>query len=417
LEEVKIIAESDYDKFVEITINAYPAEFQNASFEDIQNLKERFLKANKENLEIKSYGLYRESELLGVMRVFEFEMNYRSEIIKTWGIGMVAVDFIHKKEKVAKGLLMKYHNLLKENNVSVSILYPFRSDFYKQMGYGYGHPMSLYYFKPSSFPTNASKSNIGFLTKKHIPNMLKCYNFYAKSTHGMILRKEKFYERFFSSPKTKIVGFKSQEGIDGYLIFQFKKIKEDNFLLNDMIISEFVYTNPNALQGLSTFIHSQADQINRIQITTQDEFLHFIISDARNGTNNLFHTSQEIARVGRGLMYRIVDFNKFLLDVKNINFNNVNLDFKISLIDSFVTENGGDYFLSVKDGFIGLNNKQNYDVSIEIDISDFSSLIMGVTGFKDLERLGLVKISDNNYVTILENLFRTNNKPLCMTFF
>jgi predicted acetyltransferase len=55
-------------------------------------------------------------------------------------------------------------------------------------------------------------------------------------------------------------------------------------------------------------------------------------------------------------------------------------------------------------------------VEIQLDISDFSSLVMGCIDFKSLVRFGLVEISDTNYVSVLNKLFLAD-RPMCTTGF
>ena len=164
-------------------------------------------------------------------------------------------------------------------------------------------------------------------------------------------------------------------------------------------------------------LETQADQINRIQFGTQDENLHFILSDARNGSNNMYNTSQEINTQGRGIMYRIVDLKKFFVQLKKVTFGFETFNLKLRLIDSFLKENDGIYYLEVKKGKIKLVENKEYDIEIEIDIAGFSSMVVGSINFNDLVRYGLVKISDLKFINKVNNTFTLISKPICMTYF
>jgi len=89
-------------------------------------------------------------------------MNLLSTKIPAGGIGFVGVHLLHKKEKVAKEILTYFIDHYKNLGASMALLYPFRPDFYKKMGFGFGTSMNQYKVKPSNLPKGNSKANISF---------------------------------------------------------------------------------------------------------------------------------------------------------------------------------------------------------------------------------------------------------------
>ncbi|UZM99543.1 GNAT family N-acetyltransferase [Lysinibacillus sp. MHQ-1] len=49
------------------------------------------------------FGLWEEGNLIGGMRLHDFQMNLFSKMIPIGGVGLVAVDLLHKKEKGCEG--------------------------------------------------------------------------------------------------------------------------------------------------------------------------------------------------------------------------------------------------------------------------------------------------------------------------
>jgi hypothetical protein len=68
-------------------------------------------------------------------------------------------------------------------------------------------------------------------------------------------------------------------------------------------------------------------------------------------------------------------------------------------------------------GYYGLFRDDKYQVEIILDVSDFSSLIMGAIDFKTLFNFGLAEISDENYLDSIHRIFYTEHKPICITDF
>jgi predicted acetyltransferase len=413
----KLLQEDEILKYVNIVIGAYPG-----VVEASQQTTERLISVFKHNLSnepsINYYGLWEDKDLLGCMRIHDFEMNLFSKIIPIGGVGQVAVDLLHKKERVAKELIDHFYNIFLEKDVHIVALYPFRPDFYKKMGFGYGPQMYQYLIEPSSFPKGPTKQHIKYVSEQDQQQVADCYNRIALKKHGMFIKTQSELTAIFKNKQNYIIAVEKDDYIEGYVVFSFKKQSETNFMLNNMVIKEFIYETPEALLELSTFFNSQADQINRIEWNTQDDNIHFFLGDVRNGSNHLipsvYHAN---AVVGIGLMYRIINVRGFFQELKTHNFNNSNMTVKLTVSDSLLAENNQTIILQAVDGYIEMIENESYDVEMIIDIAELSSLMMGVVTVQDLFTLGKVKISDSQHLQALHKLFFVFEKPMCLTAF
>jgi predicted acetyltransferase len=413
--EIRKLTNEEIRTYVDIVINAYPGIMQNTP-----DFKDRFytnlvdLQEHEESIDF--FGLFRDGKLIGGMRIHYFKMNLYSKRIDVGGIGLVAVDLLHKKEKVAKELIQYFITYFQTLGTSLVMLYPFRPDFYKKMGFGYGPKMNQYQVEPIHFPNEVSKEGITFLNETHKEQIRDCYNRYSAKTHGMIDKTDHELNSIFKNPNNKLVGYMNKGELEGYLRFSFKKVSDDNFLTNNLVIHELIYENPLALAKLNTFIHTQADQIQRVIVHSVDEFLPFMFSDARNGSNQMIPSVyHETNTSGVGLMYRIIDIEKFLLQLKN--FEQLNLDFKLKVYDSFLTSDPITKIVNLQEGQVTISDNQEYDFEIEIDISNLSSLLMGVIDVNRLYQYGLLKIDNIKYLDIVDKLLRNNKQPVCVTAF
>lgn len=131
------------------------------------------------------------------------------------------------------------------------------------MGFGYGPKMHQYSVEPLSFPKGATKKHLTFF------------------------KTESEFASIFNNPQNYIIAVEKEDSIQGYMVFSFSKQSETNFLLNNLVIKEWIYETPEALLEFSTVFNSQVDQVNRIEWNTQEENIHFFLGDFRNGTNHL----------------------------------------------------------------------------------------------------------------------------------
>jgi predicted acetyltransferase len=403
--------------FIDIVINAYPGIMQNTT-----DFKERFynnlvdLQENDDSINL--FGLFRNNKLIGGMRIHNYKMNLFSQTIDVGGVGLVAVDLLHKKEKVAKEIIDYFIHYFKELGTSLVMLYPFRPDFYKKMGFGYGLKMNQYILMPSSFPNVVNKEGVLFLDESNKELVRDCYNRYASRTHGMIYKTNNQLNSMFKNPNQKFVGYMNDGRLEGYLQFSFEKVREDNFFTNNLLIKEYIYENPLAFAKLNSFLHSQADQIQSVVLNSQDNSLQYLFHDPRNGSNRIIPSVyHETNTSGVGLMYRIIDINTFTNQLNHVNFNNVTCSFSLKLIDTFLSDESSTYFISIKDGQLSISDDNKSDFEIELDISDLSSLLMGAIDVSRLYHYGLLKIDNIHYLETLEKLFMNRKEPICSTAF
>ncbi|MDF2532634.1 MAG: GCN5-related N-acetyltransferase [Clostridia bacterium] len=414
--QFKKLDAQDIVEFIRLGGLAYP--FMNIHTpEDLQKQADRFIKMQNEDPDANIYGAYRDDKLIGGMQLQDFTMNFDGVQIKAGGVGFVAVDLLHKKERIAKDIISYFIDHYRQRKVVMAMLYPFRPDFYKQMGFGFGTKMNQYKVKPVNLPRVEHKENIQYLTEQDKAEVIDCYNRFAEKTHGMIKRTNIETANIFAPGKTTVI-YRQGDKVEGYLSFFFKKVGELNPLKNDIVIKELIYHNLEAFKQLLNFLHTQFDQINRIVINTQVENFHYLLSDPRDDSDNEFAPIYHQSNLqGVGLMYRIIDTAEFFTQLAEHSFNNENIKLKLNIVDSFVDENNKPVIVEFKNGKPLVVGGINYDAEISMDISDFSAMAMGCVEFRALMNLGLAKISDKSYAETVNNLFRTKDKPICTTIF
>jgi predicted acetyltransferase len=414
--EIRKISEHEIRSFVTLMGAAYPAMglFNEQSF---RMYEERTSYQYKEDIGSSFYGYFRDHQMLGGMKFYDFQMNVYGTKILTGGIGSVCVDLLHKKERIAKEMLTYYIRYYREAGASMTLLHPFRVSFYKQMGFGIGPKMHQYRVFPTSLP-KGSKDQLVYLSQDDKQIMFDCYNRYAAVTHGMIEKNNFEGRRWFDDPSNQYIGYKQEDRLLGYLVFNFKKASDANFLLNDLIVKEMIYETPDALSQLLAFLRSQEDQIRRIIFNTQDEDFHYLLSETENGSTDLLpHVYHESNVSGVGLMYRVVDVPALFSQLSSHNFGQQTCKLKLTINDSFLPENDGSTIIHFDEGYASFPSTSDYQVEIRMDISDFSALIMGSVSFNSLYAYKLVEISDQAYLSVISKLFRAEAKPRCITPF
>ncbi len=418
MRDIRLLSGEGFEEYADIAFNAYPG-FQIATEEGRQRLIDR-LKEFQDIPVQHIVGLYREGKLLGGMRLFDFRMNMLGIEVSAGGVGMVAVDLVHKKEHVAKEMLTYFHEHYKGQGANVVLLYPFKPGFYYAMGYGYGAKVSQYRFQPAALRKGLGKEHVRFLIADDKPALMDCYNRYQARTHGMMIRYPPEWDGWFKNLglQNRLVGYERDGRIEGYIFFKFHPRPVENLLRNDIVIQEFVYTSRAALAGLLEFLRTQADQIDRIVLTTADETFQHLLTDPRNECQDLIPSVYHESNVqGVGLMVRILDVAGIFRDLAERNFNGQSCRLRLTARDSFFPENDGSTLIHFEQGRATLPEAGGHDVEVTLDIAEFSSLLMGVIGFRRLHLYGLAEISDESYLDTIQRIFAVEQKPICMTAF
>ncbi len=412
--EIKPLSDEEFLPLVNLSAEAYPAMKLNSDEE--RKLAAGRLQDQATDPIITYYGVYRKQKLVGGMRLHDFTMQCYESRMRIGGVGMVAVDLLHKKEKIARDMLIYYLDHYHALGFPMAILYPFRPDFYRKMGFGYGTKMNRYEIKPAAFPSG-TKTHLRRLQRADGEALVQCYQRMMDKTHGMIQKGKSDLNRLFNPPSNHLVGVEMGGVLQGYLVYKFSSKRPDNFIHNDMEIIELVYENRQALQELLSFLHSQADQIHDVILTTQDDDLHHLFEDPRNPSENLFHSvSHETNTQGVGIMYRVLNTAKWFECLAAHDFNQQNLRVNFNITDTFLPQNNGCTIVHFQNGLAKLAD-DGYDVEVKLDVSDFSSWVMGCVQFTSLYRYGRTEISDERCLDTVNRLFLTAQKPICMTEF
>jgi predicted acetyltransferase len=364
------------------------------------------------------YGSYRQDKLIGVMALYDFRMNLFGRQIPCGGIGLVAVDLLYKKEQICKDMVYFFIEHYKNKKTSMTALYPFRPDFYRKMGFGIGSKVQQYSINPRDLVCEKRKTHVLRMRSKDEKELEDCYNRYARKHHGMLSERPNKWKRTLNAPGIICMGYKKSNKVYGYVVFNFKKARGDNWIKNNIIIREFICEDREAFHELLYFLYTQYDQIDRIIYPTHDDHFHFMLNDPRDDSENILAVlAHQTNTQGIGIMYRVIDMARLFGLLKKHDFNGQSCKIKIDIKDSLFKRNQKSIVLHIEKGFIKSSCKREYDVSIQLDVADFSSLIMGAVTFQSLYDYGLAQISASRYIRLVDNLFSVKEKPMCTTQF
>jgi len=411
--EIRELDTPDQAPFVEIVSQAYPG-WEIVSAQEKEQTREHIFRSSETVPTSRYYGAFLQGELVGGMRLHDLRLNMRGTRIGVGGVGLVAVHLLHKKEHVAREMLGYFLRHYRGRGMPLALLYPFRPDFYKQMGFGYGSKMNRYRFRPASLPRGSSRAHIRRLGPADRQMIWDYYHRVVDRTHGMLEWAPRELDSLLESPRAHLMGYVDEGRLHGYLLFRWQK--GENEMINDLVVRALFYDSPAVLAELAAFLHTQADQIRHILMDTLDDSFHYLLHDPRNGSPEILYDEYQTTNVqGLGLMYRVLD-TPALFRLVGGGWGAGTCRLRLTVADTFLPENAGSTLLRFQDGQAAVVRQGRPDVELRLEVADLSSLLLGAVDLAALCRLGRAELSDAAWVGPLGRILAAE-KPICTSLF
>ncbi len=414
--EVKVISPDLIDEYITIYLNSYPA-YKDLSEDGIAKYKNKYINSMKNDENITFVGLFENGTFIALMKLIDFSMNTFGKMQHSVGLMSLAVHPMHRKKGAALDMVRFFEEYTKETKAAAAMLLPFRIDFYRNMGYGYGSRLDEYRIPTVNLPTFKDISCIKFLNSDDTAQMLECQKAFASVNHGMVVKFEDEIRDMFADDQSKRIGYFQDGKLKGYAIYTFVSESDVNYTLNRIEVKELVYLEPEVLKSMLGFFRNQADLAQTIVIRTGEEDFYHILPSAQDISGNYIDfgfLQTNISAVGT--MYKIVDLDNFvsITDYRRFPLSNITVGFDYydelshlskSFAVKFMPKDEHTSCWSVAD------SNSPCDVRIECNLSDISALFMGSCQLSSLVRLGNIKLSDPSFETLLDSLFYYKQKP------
>lgn len=414
--EVKVISPDLIDEYITIYLNSYPA-YKDLSEDGIAKYKNKYINSMKNDENITFVGLFENGTFIALMKLIDFSMNTFGKMQHSVGLMSLAVHPMHRKKGAALDMVRFFEEYTKETKAAAAMLLPFRIDFYRNMGYGYGSRLDEYRIPTVNLPTFKDISCIKFLNSDDTAQMLECQKAFASVNHGMVVKFEDEIRDMFADDQSKRIGYFQDDKLKGYAIYTFVSESDVNYTLNRIEVKELVYLEPEVLKSMLGFFRNQADLAQTIVIRTGEEDFYHILPSAQDISGNYIDfgfLQTNISAVGT--MYKIVDLDNFvsITDYRRFPLSNITVGFDYydelshlskSFAVKFMPKDEHTSCWSVAD------SNSPCDVRIECNLSDISALFMGSCQLSSLVRLGNIKLSDPSFETLLDSLFYYKQKP------
>lgn len=361
----------------------------------------------------------RNGRVIGQFNLYNFRMFRDGEIIPVGGIGGVAVAPEARREKVAYWMMLRAVQIMEQNSIPLSALYPFRHKFYHKLGWGKIGKVTQYRFDPRSLPAYPGKEHVTpVVTYEDQEDVMSCYRSWAENRNGLFERDDPvWHEKTFKNELC--YGYRSPKSgdLEGYVLYSYKPLPfNTHFIETDLSIRELVWSNSDAFRGLISFLASQNGQVRSIEYHDQSGLpFEQILSEpiAVDGNRNI-DLGGEFASVGSNQMGRIVQLRKILTLLGQGSKAKGKVTLHIQ--DDLNPENSKPVTVDFDNGHSEFPRNGSTDVTLSTDIATLSTLYWGAIRLPVAVWLGLVEIEGKGNARFLERLFDVS-APVCLDYF
>lgn len=418
---IRSLTVEDLPAHTEIYLHAYPAN-KSMSKECYNKYYNRNLQSLQEYEHVNFYGLFEDGVLIGIMKLIDFDINLFGEMKKSTGLMSLGVHPLHKKKGAAKEMMKFFEKYTVESGGLVSMLLPFRIDYYRKMGYGYGTKLDEYRIPTLQLPKHKDLSKLRFIKKDELNKVLLCHSDFVKKYHGAVQKFEEEIRDMVNDEETRRIGYFEGEELKGYVAFDLVSESEVNYTLNRIEVTELIYSDGEVLRALLGGLRMQSDLAQNLVIRTGEaDFYHLLDSpqDISGNYINYGFIQTNLSAVGN--MYKIPDVKNFIENTQNRKFPLDNLKIGFSLNNEFKATTERFSISFIRDNNEKYSNwsysedLKDADVEIKCNLADLSSLLMGSADMAPLVRMGVVSLSHENETDRLDRLFHYNQRPFTNT--
>jgi predicted N-acetyltransferase YhbS len=358
----------------------------------------------------------RHGALVGAMRLYDFVMNVRGSDALTGGLGILAVSLAHKRQGVARAMIAWFLKSYHSRNAALAVLHPFRPDFYRKLGFGYGTPVQRFRFAPASLRVNGARGTVRLMEASDDDALFACSERVRLRTNGLIMKHRDSSRRALADEALRWAGVVDEGGtLRGYMQTSVTIGEHPN--TNELVVRDLQAEDGHYRAALLGYLRAQQDQFARITIETQDAEFYLAADDARDGTNVSVAppAAHRVADTGLGIMYRIVNVERAF---SHLPASEQTFKLRVEINDPFVPTTEGVYTFVFRHDRPPVADPQAVpNAALCIGIAELSSLVVGSLRLRDVVRHGLATVEPATAIDAVAALLDAPQPPVCTTRF
>lgn len=331
-------------------------------------------------------AVYQGKDVRCALQLLPYKIMLRGQSVKTSYLVGLSTWPQYRGRGDARALIRHALEVMRMRQEWVSILLPFRYDFYRRYGWEicYHH---LVYSGDREILGKAGKIMYDIIPaeKGHIPLMNSCYKKFMEAYNGYVERNEDDWDRLLDdlhiAGGTGYIVVKDSEAV-GYVLFEISNRR--------CKVRELIYTTPEAKNALLRLIANHYSQIDSIVWNAPPDDITYV--DMPNPRGVMYKQPY--------VMGRIVDVKQALKIVRPSREVNLN----IQVIDPVLEWNNGIFNFCNAGGVMEVTSCSASPQAV-IPITTLTQLLWGYITPAQAQKQGKLNVLDERAVKHLESIF------------
>ncbi|MHA1988485.1 MAG: GNAT family N-acetyltransferase [Promethearchaeota archaeon] len=347
-------------------------------------------------------GAFDKETMVATAGIIPFDIRMRSRDFKMYGVGGVASKPEYRNKGIVREIMIKMFKDMHENNIPLSVLYPFKLSFYEMLGYKLVDEHFAYEFKISDIKFR--KTNYHMKEVVRIGDNIRSVYDQAISNFDYIAKRPEIqYYRGLYKNNYKFICYNESQPV-GYVIIVFTKRGEEMWLKHPektIVIQESFWLDQTAKQTIFNFLWGHRDQ---------RKYIAGFFSKNENIIDHLMTPRITSRRIFDNSLLRIIDVKTVL---ENLEYLVDDFSMIFHITDTFCPWNNGYFTLISKEKEIYVEYHESLDKSadVKIDISYLAQLLAGFRTAKDLLEFDFISVNSRK-LELLQELFPLTNNYL-----
>lgn len=308
-------------------------------------------------------GWFYKEKLASMIVVYSMRVNVHDEIMDMGGVTGVATYPEYTGRGLIHKLMQHAIDYMKENDMSVSFLYPYSIPFYRKMGWEIVSDKLTFTIKDTQLPKPHPVDGMVERVSLDSEDYHNVHSYFTVQRHGALIRDDLSWEEYWRWDNDDMIAavyYNKEHKPLGYVVY---------YIANDIFhIKEMVYLNIEANHGLWNYISAHFSMISQVQGNNYSgETLAYLLED-----------SEITETISPYIMARIIDVEKFLSEYPYlITPEDFKIHFKVH--DAMTAWNEGDFMVSWHDGETlceKVEDNQSINV-VELSVNTLVTMLMG----------------------------------------
>lgn len=359
-----------------------------------------------------------ENQVQAALRLLPFEQNLRGNLLKMGGIANVVSAPEFRRRGFINQMMIDSFKRMKENNMVISTLYPFKDSFYHQYGYINLESPTFLEINPNAFSKWKNLPNGYTITRKRtkdaIEEFQKMQEIHVANIHGGVQRGPHRWNELYGKALSWVVcAYNPQQELEG--ILHFKPAGFGYKIFGENIVGNFTRVELHAstllaMHALFHFIYLNADQIHRVSLPIYHDGMNYFpwLSGFTKAKTHLHMIN----------MGRIIDvmgvFHEFNIP-EHIDENDAIMKCKCEITDPYCPWNQGVWLFSLNDNVLNIQKTNDSTCATTISIEGITALLYGSMNITEIEYFKWFTTESSEVRNFFMKLFPPI--PYCITEF